>query len=293
MVSSSLEPLVIAGPTGCGKSAWALQCAQEQEGELICADSRQIFQRMGLGTACPSEEDYAQVRHHGFERLDPRVRYSAGQFIVDTDAFVREIQGRGKRPILVGGTGLYLRAWRFGLEDVLASDPLIRQRLEQERQESLYARLLERDPHSAAVIQPTDRIRTLRALEVLEMSGRCPSALRTTDWQREPRVQAAWVLLWPSVADLDARLRLRVERMFLDGLAEEALALRSYLAEDDPALRLKTPGYCEAFLYLDGEISLGEAKERVFRRHRQYAKRQRTWFQKEAWWRRVCSVNDY
>lgn len=265
MVSQDLTPIVIGGPTGSGKSAFALEMAEKIGGEIICADSRQIYQRMSIATACPSPQDYARVRHHGFERLDPKETYSAGDFIRDTDHYVQEILSRHKTPILVGGTGLYLRAWRFGLDDVLPSDPQIRQKLDQDSLEALYARLQIIDPQS--LINLNDSVRIKRALEIYELTGQTATSLRQTDWTRAPRVEAQWLLLKPNRAELDIRLKTRVDSMFEHGLLQEALALRDYLGAEHE--RLKTPGYFETL-------------ELTFRRHRQYAKRQVTWFQKKA-----------
>ncbi len=282
MVSQNI--VVIAGPTASGKSALAMQMAQELGGEIICADSRQIYQRMSIGTACPSPEEYACVPHHGFEQLDPRENYSAGQFIKDADAYVQEIQARNKTPILVGGTGLYLRAWRFGLDDVLPADPQIREKLEQASLEELYQKLQALDPVSAEYIKPNDSVRIKRALEIYGVTGQPASKLRQTNWNQAPRVHARWILLCRDKKELDLRLQARVAEMFDRGLLEEALALREYLGTNDPFERLKTPGYLEALQLADGLISKEQALELTFRRHRQYAKRQVTWFQKESWW---------
>ncbi|MES2504322.1 MAG: tRNA (adenosine(37)-N6)-dimethylallyltransferase MiaA [Myxococcota bacterium] len=285
MVSQDLTPIVIAGPTGSGKSALAMKMAKELGGEIVCADSRQIYERMSIGTAAPSQEEYILVKHHGFEHLDPKEVYSAGRFVTDTDAFVQEIQSRGKVPLIVGGTGLYLRAWRFGLADVLPSDPQVRARLEQQDLSDLYLKLQEVDPASAAKIKATDPVRILRALEILEISGQPASQLRHTDWAREPRVNARWLLLKPSKEELDQRLKQRVDQMFEAGLVAEAVALRDYLGPAaSPKGLLGTPGYAESLALVDGLLTEQEMFERTFIRHRQYAKQQVTWFQKESWW---------
>ncbi|MEI6806717.1 MAG: tRNA (adenosine(37)-N6)-dimethylallyltransferase MiaA [Myxococcaceae bacterium] len=282
MVSQDLTPIVIAGPTGSGKSAFALELAHQINGEIICADSRQIYQRMSIGTACPSPEDYAKIKHHGFERLDPHETYSAGQFIVDTDAYVSEIQTRQKTPVLVGGTGLYLRAWRFGLDDVLPADPNIRAKLDQKSLETLYQKLKSVDPES--LIHSHDSVRIKRALEIYELTGQSATSLRQTNWNRAPRIKAEWFLLNLDKAELDTRLQNRVIQMFEQGLLEEASELREYLGVHE---RLQTPGYLEALQFVDGLISKEQALELTFRRHRQYAKRQNTWFKKESYWKPI------
>ena len=283
MVPQTLKPLVIAGPTASGKSELALKLAQKLNGEIICADSRQIYRGMSIGTACPSAQDYEAIKHHGFERLDPSQTYSAGQFIKDTDHYVQVVQANHKKPILVGGTGLYLRAWRFGLDDVLPADSSIRERLEQKAPEALYAKLEQIDPDSAESIKPTDTVRVVRALEILELTGQTASSLRQTDWNREPRIEAEWCLVTRPQAELDKRLHKRVLNMFESGLVQEALALRGHASQT----LLDTPGYREALEYADGQIEKGDAIEKTYRRHRQYAKRQLTWFKKEPWWEKA------
>jgi tRNA dimethylallyltransferase len=288
MVSQNLIPIVIGGPTGSGKSALALEIGQKIDGEIVCADSRQIYKHMSIGTSCPSPEDYAQVKHHGFERLDPRETYSAGQFIVDTDAYVHEIQARNKTPILVGGTGLYLRAWRFGLEDILPANTDIRAKLEQESLETLYQKLKSVDPES--LINPNDSVRIKRALEIHELTGQSATSLRQTDWNRPARIEAQWFLVTLDKDSLDTRLRIRIAHMFKQGLVQEGLELRNILGFHE---RLQTPGYLEALQLADGLIAEEQALELTFRRHRQYAKRQMTWFKKELWWKPFINLDKF
>jgi len=128
-----VSPIIIAGPTASGKSSLALQMAKEMQGEIVCADSRQVYAHMNIGTAGPTEEEIKQIPHHGFGAIDPDENYDAGRFVVDADGYIAEILSRGKVPILVGGTGLYLRSFRFGMSDVPSRDEEIRRQIELEK----------------------------------------------------------------------------------------------------------------------------------------------------------------
>jgi tRNA dimethylallyltransferase len=207
--------------------------------------------------------------------------YDAGRFIIDADRYVNEIAGRGKTPILVGGTGLYLRAWRYGLSDVPARNEEVRAQLEEEKQRvgplGLYERLKSVDWDAAQKIAPTDDMRVTRALEIFMLTGERPSELRQSHMRRDPRFVATWILLNPEREWLNQRIAERVTKMFDAGLVEEAV-------------RLKTSnmmGHEEALLFAQGVMTKSEAIERTQIRHRQYAKRQMTWFKKEPWWTSV------
>lgn len=284
-----VSPIVIAGPTGSGKSAYALKLAAQVGGEIVCADSRQVYQGMVIGTASPSDEEKALVAHHNYNVIDPHDRYDAGRFVSDTDRVVTEISARGRVPILVGGTGLYLRCYRFGLSDVPESDPMLRKalqaRLEREGASALYEELCALDAETAQKISPNDAFRILRALEIITLSQNKVSTLRKSHFDA-PRAEAQWLLLHPERKALNQALLARTEQMFKDGLVEEAVALRERLSDPEHAL-LQTIGYQESLAYVDGICTVDEAIERTFIRTRQYAKRQTTWFQKESWWTRV------
>lgn len=284
-----VQPLVIAGPTASGKSALAIALAQKLDGELVCADSRQFYQGMRIGTAGPTPQEMAQVPHHLFHTFDPNDRVDAGRFVHEADQCVDTILARGKTPILVGGTGLYLRAWRFGMQDVPRSDSAIRAellaRIDQGGLQALYDELLQLDPESAQAIAPVDHVRIIRALEIRRLTGEKPSALRQSHSQQSPRREARWLLLFPQREWLKQRLFARVQQMFRDGLIDEAVALRNTIGADHELV--KTMGYDEALQVYDKSMSLNDAILEVTRRHNGYAKRQMTWFQKEAWWHRV------
>lgn len=286
MVSSHLIPLVIAGATGSGKSSLALQLAQKFNGEIICADSRQLYRFMCIGTASPTEAERALVPHHGFNVIDPREqKVDAGFFVQFANEAIADCQRRKKRPILVGGTGLYLRSLRYGLHDVPQSDKTLVATLEAECEErgmrAMYEELAHIDPASVQLIMPQDRYRIIRALEIYRMTGRLPSALRQSFSARESKLDAHWLWKLGDQASFEQTLKQRVEGMIEDGLVEEACALRALLPRDHWAL--KVMGYEEALAFKDALIDKASLIEKIFIRHRQYAKRQRTWFRREGY----------
>lgn len=292
MVRSYLTPIIIAGATGSGKSALALELARKHHGEIICADSRQFYQHMRIGTASPSDDDLKAVPHHGFNTVDPvMAKVDAGSFIEFANRTIREVEGRGKRPILVGGTGLYLRALRFGLSDVPKSDPEIVKKLQEECDqlglEKLYEELIRVDPGSGERIKSHDRYRIVRALEIFRQSKKPPSAIRQSFYQQIPKINAHWVLKTCNRELLLTKLHARVKLMFLEGLIEEARNLRAIVGPEHWALTVM--GYYEALLVIDNKLSFNDAIERVFIRHRQYSKQQNTWFKKEQFYRwHIC-----
>lgn len=288
MVRSHLKtPLVIAGPTAGGKSSLALSFAQKFEGEIICADSRQFYSHMAIGTACPTKEEMELVPHHGFGIIDPKSqKIDAGFFVSFALEKIAEVQSRNKRPILVGGTGLYLRSLYYGLGEVPPSDKNISAQLEaradQEGLEKLYQELLLIDASSAR-ISPNDRYRILRALEIFYLTKRPPSVLRASFKSRNPQILAHWVYKKPPKPKLLENIENRVRIMFEQGLILEANKLSEYLPKDHWAL--KVMGYEEALGFLNQELTLEQSIERTIIRHRQYAKRQYTWFNKESFYR--------
>lgn len=279
---SGVLPLVIAGATASGKSALALRLAEVLHGEIVCADSRQIYGRLAIAAAGPTDEERARVPHHLYGTADPKDTVTAGAWAARCDEAVREIGARGRLPIVVGGTGLYLRAWRVGLE--APTDPVVRARLDDEAgrvgSAALHARLTQVDPEAAAAISPGDRLRVVRALEIFEVKGGPRGA---TDLSRLPaRVDACWILVDAPLSELEPSIRVRAEAMFAGGIVDEAVALERHLG---PGHRLlETLGVAEALALARGALSVTDAVTRTALRTRQYARRQRTWFKKEPWW---------
>jgi tRNA dimethylallyltransferase len=290
MVRSQLIPLVIAGPTASGKSSLAIKLAQKHQGEIICADSRQFYSYMAIGTASPTKADMAIVPHHGYGIIDPKVeKIDAGFFVSFAHQKISEIQSRNKRPILVGGTGLYLRSLYYGLGDIPPSDEKIAKdlsdRCEKQGLDALYQELSKIDPDSALNIMAQDRYRILRALEIFYTTNQKPSDLRASFKSKKPAISAHWIYKKPPKESLLVNIEKRVKEMFAEGLLDEAKNLAEYLPEGHWAR--KVMGYEEALLFLNKEITIAEALEKTIIRHRQYAKRQYTWFNKESFYRLI------
>ena len=239
---------------------------------------------MRIGTASPSDEEMGLVVHHGYNFVDPRdQKIDAGFFIDFVTKHVNLLQKRDIRPIIVGGTGLYLRALRFGLSDVPRSDPHIINLLEQECEEhgldSLYERLGILDSQSASIIKKSDKYRIIRALAIWHQTKAKPSSLRQSFLEKKPQIKAHWLLKVVEKISLEERIRIRVNAMFNWGFLEEAQALRSILGPHHWALLVM--GYKEALLYSDKIISYENMIDQIIIRHRQYAKRQVKWFKQE------------
>lgn len=294
-MNDALAPIVIGGPTASGKSGLALALAEQlgragPGGELVCADSRQVYAGMTIAAAGPTAEELARCPHHLYGVVDPRELMTAGAWAARCDEVVADIQARGRVPVIVGGTGLYLRAWRVGLEE--PTDSALRARLDEEATAlglpALHRRLAEVDPEAAAAIAPSDRLRIVRALEIATLKGGPRGAVDlATLPPRGPAAEARWLLVDAPLDVLEPRIRARAERMFAGGIVEEARALHARLG---PGHRLtETLGTAEALALDRGEMSHDEAVARTTLRTRQYARRQRTWFKKEPWWHRLAA----
>jgi tRNA dimethylallyltransferase len=260
----------------------------------VCADSRQVFAALELGTGKPTRAERERVPHHLFDALALEQRASAGWYAAACESVRRAIQARGRTPLLVGGSGLYLRAAQHGLSAEPPHDPVIRERLRAEvasvGPEALHARLATVDPQTAARLQPRDRQRIGRALEVWEISGRPLSW-----WHRrpplEPRAERWRIIeLAPDPARLRERVHTRTRAMFDHGLVEEVEGLVAAGAE--PGLRrLRAVGYDEALDLVAGRLSRAEAEQRTSLRTLQLAKRQRTWFRHQVRTHRVDALD--
>lgn len=281
--STSAPPaIVIAGPTASGKSALALTLAEQIGGVVINADSIQVYRELRVLTARPGPAEEARAPHRLYGVLAATEPCSAARWRDLALAEVAAARAAGKVPIIVGGTGLYLRTLKQGIADIPPIPAELRARLRAEQeaigQAALYARLAERDPAAVAAIRPSDPQRTLRAMEVLEATGRPIS-----EWQAQgaggPTLEgpAAWIWLDPPRELLRERAETRFRQMVEEGAVEE---VRSLLALNfDPALPLmKALGVPELAAHLRGEIDLETAVARAVLATRRYAKRQTTWF---------------
>jgi len=276
--------IAIIGPTASGKTEISLELAGKIDLEVVSVDSRQIYRYMDIGTAKPTESQRKAVRHHMIDIVNPDQDYSAGRYSQEARDTIREIESRGKLPLLVGGSGLYLRALVDGLFDLNARDPELRHSLKLQAQvvglEALHRKLSEVDPETASRVHPNDFHRISRALEVYYLTGKPISDIRRT--YRSGRVDAD-VLMIGLMVDrelLYRRIGDRVDRMVSDGLVEEVEALLD-MGYDPNLNSLRTVGYREIIDYLYGRCSLFEAIDRIKLNTRRYAKRQMTWFRKD------------
>jgi tRNA dimethylallyltransferase len=270
--------LILAGATGSGKSALAIELARHFDAEIVGADSRQIYRGMPIGTAAPPAEYLALVPHHLIGFLDPHERYSAARYAVDAIDAVAEIHRRGKRAIVVGGTGFYIRTLTGGVSLAPQYDETLRRRLAREARlhepEFLHQWLALRDPVRAAALNPGDTYRVLRALEIALAPGK---PVRETPLQTFASEGIGWATVFldvPLPAN-DARIGERTGRMLAGGLVEEA----ERVGED--AVAASAVGYPQALAYVRGWSSRRELRALLERATRRYARRQRAWFRGE------------
>ncbi len=289
--------LILTGPTGSGKTELALTLAERLGAEIVAMDSMTLYRGMDIGTAKPTAEQRRRVLHHLLDVMEPSESSSVAWWLERAAACCREIEGRGRRVLLVGGTALYLKAVLFGLFDGPPADAELRRRLEMEAEQigrlALHSRLAQVDSVSAARLHPNDLRRVVRALEVWELTGR-PLSQWQQQWPRdgEAAPSTEYSVRWtmdevlgtkPPLAyyldlprpELYARINARVLQMFADGLVDEVRKLRNAPLSREAAQAL---GYKEVIDHLDGLATLEETIDRIQTRSRNFAKRQLTWF---------------
>lgn len=282
--TATTEPLSLAvillGPTGGGKTALSLALAERFDGEIVSCDSVAVYREMDLGSAKPTSEERARVPHHLIDVVDPDQPFTAGEYSRQARAALREIAGRGKLPIVTGGTGLYLRALTEGLFAGPARHEDLRQRLRwsaDRRGSAWLHRILVRfDPSSAARIHPNDTPKLIRAIEVCLASRQPMSEVLS----RDPLIgfRLLRIGLNPARAALYDRLNQRCAEMFAAGLIEET---RRLVTRYGPVKALDSLGYRQARTVLDGTATEREGIAEAQQGHRNYAKRQLTWFRRE------------
>ena len=276
------QALILTGPTGSGKSQLALDLTERLDAEIVSMDSMALYRRMDIGTAKPTAEERRRVPHHLIDVLEPWESASVAWWLERAVACCRDIRARGKRPLFVGGTPLYLKALLHGLFEGPLADETIRRRLSDEAATSggaaLHARLAAIDPVSAARLHPNDVRRIIRALEVWELTDR-PISDWQTQWNKKmlPNLEGRCFYLDLPRAQLYARIDARVERMIAEGLVDEVRALRQL---ERPLSReaAQALGYKEMFAFIHGQADLAQTIQHIQTRSRRFAKRQMTWF---------------
>lgn len=272
--------LVILGPTGGGKSALALKLARKFNGEIVSADSRQIYRGMDIGTAKPIEKEMRGIKHHLINIKNPNENYSAGEYKKNAIKAIDEIIKKGKLPILVGGTGLYISAiinnWEI---PEIKENKKLRRKLEKEISKKglnfVFQKLVKLDPEAAYIVDPKNPRRVIRALEIALISGKKFSEQRK---KGKPLYNVLETGLNPPPQILKIRIKIRIKKMVKSGLVEEVKKLIRKYGYNCKAF--DAIGYREIIDYLKGAISLDKAVEQINKNTWRYAKRQMTWFRK-------------
>ncbi|MCS7198868.1 MAG: tRNA (adenosine(37)-N6)-dimethylallyltransferase MiaA [Caldimicrobium sp.] len=281
----NLKPKVVAicGPTGVGKTELSILVAKHFSAEIINFDSQQFYKELVIGTAKPTPEEQKGVPHHLFEELSLREEMSAGKFVELADRIIEEIQHRGNLPLLVGGTGLYLRAFEYGIFQVKV-DKTLREALRDRAKGDvvvLYEELKEKDPLYASKIHPRDKVRIIRALEVIYSTGKPFSSFhRETPFFQAKRYPLLKIGLYLPREELYAKLNQRVKIMIQRGWLQEVENILKVYGKEIFS-KIKAIGYRTLLEVLEGKRTLESAIEIIQRDTRRYAKRQLTWFRKE------------
>jgi tRNA dimethylallyltransferase len=275
------SPIFIAGPTAAGKSEIALRLAEQLGGEIVSADSMQVYRGLDIGTAKPSAEERNKIPHHLIDICELTENFDAAQFIRLAQKAVEEIQSRGRVPIFCGGTGLYFKAFSSGLGEAPATNPELRAELEAASFEALLRELRERDPVAYEKIDKQNPRRVIRAVEVIRLTGKKFSEQRA-EWKAESgkRKAETFFCITRKADDLHARINARVDTMFARGLVDETRELLTRGLEQNQTA-MQAIGYRQVVEHLRGERDLAETIELVKSRTRQFAKRQLTWFRRQ------------
>ena len=265
--------LCVAGPTASGKSACAVMLAKELNGEVISVDSRQVYRMLDIGTEKTSTEEMQGIPHHLIDIRDPKETYSAGDFVKDAERLIKEIRARGKRPILAGGTHFYFDALLYGLPEETEPDALLREDLEKRSNESLMQEIRERDSRRAERIDPQNKRRLVRALEIIATHGQVPERNLS-----EARYPVEWIVLNPERDELRSRIRTRLEKALESGLVEEVERVRAYVGDT----RLNELGleYRIVGEFLRGERSEESLLPSLSTKVWHYARHQKAWLRK-------------
>lgn len=284
-----MKPLIIiCGPTAVGKSALAVKLARFLNGEIISADSQQVYRGVDIGTGKLPAIERAGIPHHLMDVVEPNDSFDAGQFVKLADAAIADVTARGKRVIVVGGTGLYLKALMYGLVKTVTRDDAYRAelnaRIDRDGIETLYAELQKVDPQKAAELMPRDKTRIVRALEVFHLTGQPMSQVQAGHGFAEARYPAVWVGLTRPRAELVDAIHKRVDHMLATGWIDEVRGLMAHYGR--AIAPFSAVGYREIADFLEGKFSESMMRDMIYTATRQYSKRQMTWFRsnpKIAW----------
>ena len=274
MTISKPKVIAVVGPTASGKTGYAIELAKKTNGEIVSADSRLVYKGFDIGTAKPSFEERQGIPHFMIDIVDPEVDYSAGLYAKDAQNIISDTLSRGKLPIIVGGTGLYFRLLleNYDVPNV-EPDYELREELSKLTFEKLYSILAEIDKKRADEIEVNDKKKIIRSIELAKHLKKPLS-----EYKKEPLYDVEWIGMNYPRDILYDRINRRVDMMVKDGLVEEC----KYLLEKHGRIKnlVCTIGYQEMIEYLDGKVSLEDAKEKLKQNTRNYAKRQLTWFRK-------------
>ena len=277
--------LIVAGPTATGKSDSAVELALRMNGEVISADSMQVYRGMDIGSAKVTVGEMRGVPHHLIDCADPSENWNVVRFQKEARRAVQDIASRGRLPILCGGTGFYIQALLYDIDFTqMEENTPLRDRLSalaaEKGPEAVHALLLEKDPASAAAIHPNNLKRVIRAIEFMEESGGSIAAHNLQQRERESAYRSVFFVLTMDRARLYERIDRRVDIMMERGLVEEVARLRAMGIQRD-STSMQGIGYKQVYGYLDGEYDLEEAVRLIKRDTRHFAKRQLTWFKRE------------
>jgi tRNA dimethylallyltransferase len=265
--------LLIAGPTASGKSSRAVEEALKRNGEIISVDSRQVYRGLDIGTEKIAREEMRGVPHHLIDIRDPKESYSAGDFVTDATHLIEEISARGKLPILVGGTHFYFNALLNGLPTGVDANPALREELEKLPTEELVARVALRDPRRASELDPQNRRRLIRALEIIEAKGVVPARSSLA-----PRYEVEWIVIDPPREELRTRIDSRLTSALKRGLIDEVRRVREEVGDtrlNELGLEYKIVGE-----YLRGERDEASLLPTLSAKLWQYVRRQKAWIRK-------------
>lgn len=272
--------IVIAGPTASGKTAAALELARKLDGEIVGADSVQVYRHFNIGTGKATPEELAGIKHHLIDVLDPDEAIDAARFAELADRAIESIAASNRVPIVVGGTGLWTRALLRGLVELPLPDPAIRAKLEQEADHkgsaALYARLCEVDPVAAAKLHANDRLRIVRALEVYEQTGIALGEHQRKHALGGPRYNVCYAFIDPETDDLRERIRTRIAAMLAAGWVDEVKRLLEFVPKT--ARAFGSVGYRQILENLETQASEAKLEEMIFFATWTYARQQRNWF---------------